>query len=113
MKFPLHIETHDRRLGFSIMGVTKSLGSGESIVAPGGITLELGGILVRKAVGIPEVLQFIVDASINVDLALFATWLYDKLKDTKVERITIRRRVVTDITPDGIRQALEEEVRRE
>lgn len=82
------------------------------IQAPGGVSLQYEGSLVRKSVGIPEVLQFIVDASISTDLGLFGAWLYDKVKSKEVERIIINRRVVTEITADGIRQVLEEEVRR-
>ncbi len=109
---PLHIETHDRHLGFEI-AESSSLKSGLTIQAPGGVALKYEGSLIRKSVGIPEVLQFIVDASVNIDLALFGAWLYDKVKDKNVERVIINRRVVTEITAEGIRQALEEEMRRE
>ena len=108
----LEIETHDRFLGFEIMG-TNSLASGASISAPGGAVLRYEGSLVRKALGIPEVLQFLVEASINVDLALFATWLYEKVKAKPVARIVINCRTLTEITEDGIRQILEEEIRHE
>lgn len=107
---PLHIETNDRRLGFEIAD-SSSIASGLTINAPGGVMLRYKGSLVRKAVGIPEVLQFVVDATINIDLGLFATWLYDKVKGKDVERIIINRRVVTEITPQAIRQVLEEEIK--
>lgn len=107
----LHIETHDRHLGFEIVD-SSSLAADLAIHAPGGVTLTYQGSFVCKAVGIPEVLQFLVDASVNVDLALFSTWLYDKVKNKDIERITISRRVVTEITPQAIRQVLEEEIRR-
>ena len=109
---PLHIETHDRHLGFEI-AESSSLKLGLTIQAPGGVTLRYEGSLVRKAVGIPEVLQFIVDASVSIDLGLFGAWLYDKVKDKDVERVIINRRVVTEITAEGIRQVLEEEILRE
>lgn len=108
----LHIETHDRHLGFEI-AESCSLKSGMRIQAPGGVSLQYEGSLVRKSVGIPEVLKFVVDASISTDLGLFGAWLYDKVKSKDVERVIINRRVVTEITADGIRQVLEEEVRRE
>lgn len=107
----LRIETRDRHLGFDI-AERSSLESGLIIQAPGGVSLKYEGSLVRKAVGVPEVLQFIVDASISTDLSLFVAWLYDKVKSKDVERIIINRRVVTEITADGIRQVVEEEVRR-
>ena len=107
---PLHIETHDRHLGFEIAD-SSSLSADLAIHAPGGVTLVYQGSLVRKAIGIPEVLQFLVDASVNIDLALFSAWLYDKIKNKDVERITISRRVITEITPQAIRQVLEEEIK--
>jgi len=114
MLLQLAIETHDRTLGFQLAGAGSSLRSGTIIHVPGGTNLEYQGTLVRKARGIPEVLQFVVDASINADLALLATWLYDKVKDKPVERIIVNRRVITEITEiteDQIRQVVEEETR--
>jgi hypothetical protein len=111
MKVPLHIETHDRRLGFDIAG-SSSLKSGTFVDAPGGVRLQFEGALIRKSVGIPEVLQFVVDASANLELALFAAWLYDKVKGRQVERIIVRDTVVTEITEHGIRQALTHEFER-
>lgn len=111
MKVPLHIETHDLRLGFDIAGIANSLKAGTVVDLPGGAKLEYQGSLVRKAFGIPEVLQFVLDASLDVELGLLGAWLYDKVKDKGVVRIIINRRVVTEITEQGIRQVLEEEIR--
>lgn len=105
------IETHDRMLGYEMFGDGKSLSQGAVAAIPGGARAEYVGSLVRKAVGIPEVLQFIVDAATNVELALVATWLYDKVKGKNVESIVVNRRVVTEITEEGIYQALEEEIK--
>lgn len=110
MKIQLDIETHDRRLGFDIAGIDNRLTSGTVIDLPGGGTLEFQGALVRKAVGIPEVLQFIVEKSVDIDIGLFSAWLYDKVKSRPVERIIINRRVITEITENGIKQVLEEEI---
>lgn len=111
MNLSLNIETHDRSLGFDIAVVGSTLRAGTVVDVPGGARLLYQRTFVRKAVGIPEVLQFIVDASINVDLALLATWLYDKLQNKRVERITINRTVITEVTADRIRQVLIEEFR--
>ena len=111
MKVQLDIETHDRRLGFDIAGVGNSLSAGTSVEVPGGATVTFRGAIVRKSFGIPEILQFVVDTAVNVELGLFSAWLYDKVKDKPVERITINRRVITEITERGIRQVLEEEIR--
>jgi len=111
MKLSLEIETHDRSLGFDLAAVGNTLKSGTVVAVPGGAKLEYEGTLVREAFGVPEVLKFIIDASVNVELALLANWLYDKVKDKKVERITVNRRVITEITEDGIHQVLEGEFR--
>ena len=112
MKIQLQIETHDRMLGFEMAGIDNTLKSGTAVSIPGGASIEYEGSFVRKSLGIPEILQFIVDASVNVDLALLGAWLYDKVKDKPVEKIVINRRVITEITAQGIRQAIEEEIRR-
>lgn len=111
MRVALNIETHDPRLAFEIAGSGGILKTGTVVSVPGGVTLEYRGSLVRRAVGIAEVLQFIVDASVNVDLSLFAAWLFDKLKRRNVERVVIVRRVVTEITQQHIRQVLHEIIR--
>lgn len=78
---------------------------------PGGARLVFEGARIRKAFGIPVALQFIVDASVNIELALLATWLYGKVDNKNVECITVNRRIITEITEEGIRQVLEEEFR--
>ena len=111
VRIPVEIETHDRKLAFDIAGANGQLSVGTIVDIPGGAHIQLRGMIGRKAFGIAEVLQFIIDASVNVDLALVAAWLYDKVKTKNIDRITIRRRVITEITEDGIRQVLEEEIR--
>lgn len=64
-----------------------------------------------KGFGIPEILQFILDTSIAVDISLLSAWLYDRVKGKEVKRVIINRRVITEITEQGIRQVLEEEIR--
>ncbi len=46
-------------------------------------------------------------ASVAVDL--FSSWLYDRLKGSRVRRIRINRRTA-EVTPDGIRKTVEETV---
>jgi hypothetical protein len=113
MKFELTVETHDRSLGFDFSPDGKLLKAGSTTEVPGGATVEYEGTHIYKSLGIPEVLQFLVDASVNVDLALLGAWLYDKVKNKPVEKITFNRRVITEITAERIRQVIEEEVRRD
>lgn len=111
MKYELTVETHDRSLGFDFAPDGKTLKMGATTEIPGGALVAYQGTHIYKSLGIPEVLQFIVDASINVDLALLGAWLYDKVKDKPVEKLTFNRRLITEITLDRIRQVIEEEVR--
>lgn len=111
MRIQLDIETHDRHLGFDIAGVDNRLSAGTVVDVPGGAKIVFHGMIGRKSFGIPEILQFIVDTAAGIDVGLLSAWLYDKVKDKPVERIVINRRVITEITEQGIRQVLEEEIR--
>ena len=111
MKLTLCIETHDRKLGLWIVGDGNTLKSGTIVEIPGGTSIEYEGVRVRKGLGGPEILQFIVDTSINIEWALLANWLYEKVKNKNVVGLTINRRIVTEISASGIRQAIEEEIR--
>lgn len=98
MELPLEIETQDKALGSSVQ-------------LTDGIELKYLGPRLAKAVGIPEALHFIVHITENLDLALLTAALYDKFKDKSISRIVVNRRVVTNITKEGIQQVLEEEIR--
>ena len=111
MKLQLTIETYDRKLGLQIAGVGDSLTAGTYIDAPSGAKVEYVGSLAAKSFGIPEVLQFVVDVAKDVDLGLLVTWLYEKVKGKNIARIAINRREVIEITYEGIRKTLEEEVK--
>ena len=50
-----------------------------------------------------------VSLSASVAADVFSSWLYDRLKGSSVRRIRINRRTV-EVTPDGIRKAVEETV---
>jgi hypothetical protein len=89
---------------------SRSLRTGSATQAPGGCGVEFDGALIRKSLGIPEVLQFLVDASVTIDLGLFSAWLYDKVKNSNVERIVVRKKEITEITEEGIRRIIEEEI---
>lgn len=110
MKIPLKIETHDRRLGFDMAAVGNSLSSGTVVDIPGGAKLQYESTYVRKSVGIPEILEFIIDASVTIDLSLLAAWLYQKVQDKPVEKIIIRNKEITEITEGNIRKVLEQEI---
>ncbi|HED38890.1 MAG TPA: hypothetical protein ENJ13_00500 [Chromatiales bacterium] len=110
MKLPLEIETPNIRLGFDIVGKDGSLSSGAIVEAPGGVTITYQGTIERRGFDIPAILQFIVDVSVTIELSLFAAWLYDKTKSRNVSKIRIGRKTIREITPQKIKQTLEEEM---
>lgn len=110
MKLPIEIETPDIRLGFDIAGKDGSLKSGSVVDAPGGARITYQGAIERRLFEIPAILQFIVDASVTIELSLFVAWLYDKVKDRNVSRMKIGRKVITEITPENIKETIEEEI---
>jgi len=112
MKIKLEIHSYDRLLAYEIAGVDNKLIVGTVVPILEGATIEYEGSEMLKATGIPEISQFILDLSHDVILGLFTNWLYDKLKNKNIEKITFNRKVVTEITEQGIRQVIEEEIRR-
>jgi hypothetical protein len=108
MRLTLEIETHDKELAFDILDA-RTIGPGTATQVPGGATVTCGQMMMRKAFGVPEALQFVIETSKDVEIALLGAWLYDKVKD-RTSRITINRRTeITDITRNGIVHVLEEE----
>lgn len=110
MQLPIEIETPDIRLGFDIAGKDGSLATGSVIDAPGGVQIKYLGSIEGRGLDIPSVFQFIVDASVIVELSLFSAWLYDKVKNRSVTKIRIGRKEITEITQERITKTLEEEV---
>ena len=111
MKIPLQIETEDPRLAWDMVGRDGSLQAGTIIDLPGGVRLEFSGMVMRRAVDVPAVLEFIAEVATQLDVGLLAAWLYDKMRQRPGDRLVVRKRVITEITSDGIRQVLEEEFR--
>lgn len=103
MELPVEIETQDKALG-------SSWSLNTFVQLTDGVELKYLGPRLAKAHGIPEALRFIVHITEELDLALAATALYDKFKDKSISRIVINRRVVTNITKEGIQQVLEENI---
>lgn len=109
MNIAIDIESFDRQLPFLIAD-SNSLQRGMIIDAPGGAKLYFQGGLIRKAVDIPEVSQYILQLAVDIDVGLFSAWLYDKLKSRSVERIIINRVEITEITENSIRRVITEQI---
>lgn len=99
----IRIEAANREVSYPFLQLGR-----DTEVMPG---LVFRGLIVRKGVDvIPEVLQFVVDLSKNVEFGLIAAYLYDKVKDKSGTQIRIRSRVVEEPTSEGIRRVIEQEI---
>lgn len=112
MQIPISIETFDRDLAFAFAGEDGVLRADTPVHAPGAAAVTYEGSLIRKGIEFPEVVKLVVDVTIAIDTGLFSAWLYDVLKGRSVEKVVINRRIITEITKDGIRQVIDEEIRR-
>ncbi len=78
-RFTIHlfIETFDRSIGTDFV---EKLKTGSVAQAPGGVDLEYMGAETRKSFDVvPDILQFIVTAARDVDINLFAAWLFTEV----------------------------------
>jgi hypothetical protein len=110
MNFLLAIETHDRSLAFAMAGYA-ALKTGTVVATPGGVGLEFRGTTASHSRSLAEVCEFIVHTSMTVDTCVFAAWLYEKFRDKPLEKLTMNRRVLTEITSDGVRRLVEEVIK--
>jgi len=109
MIISVDIESFDRQLPFLISD-SNSMQRGMVIDVPGGAQLHFKGTLVRKAIGIPEISQYILQLAVDIDVGLFSAWLYDKLRSRSVERALIIRVEILEITENNIRRVISEQI---
>ncbi len=109
MNIAIDIESFDRQLPFLIAD-SSTIQQGMVIDAPGGAKLHFQGGLIRKAVDIPEISQYILQLAVDIDVGLFSAWIYDKLKSRSVERVIINRVEITEITENSIRRVITEQI---
>ena len=106
----ISIETDDRTLSRDYMGVAR----GTEILAAGEGKLVYQGFKVRKGGGpdlLSDVLVFIIDAAKNIEYGLIAAWLSQKVSDRpRPTRLVIRRKIVENVTPEGIERVIKEEI---
>lgn len=51
--------------------------------APPGVHVSVPPVIGRRSVGAPEILEAIVHVAVDVDVALLAAWLYEKVRPGK------------------------------
>ena len=95
MKINISIETHESLSVVSNMfDDTKTFESGMSMKAPGGFGVTYESESMARALDIPSTLQFVVDTAQTVEVGLFTTWLYEKVKEPKKAKIIIKEKEI-------------------
>jgi len=119
MRTEIHIQIHtyDNKLKNDIFGESINKGR-EEIFINGGVKLKLDGIhygwdgFGSADYVPPDTLFLVLSIPINVAGSLIANWLYDKLKNKKVEKLVIERTEVL-ITEGEIKSIIEEKLKLE
>lgn len=103
----IEIDTFDRRLCGDLLG-TSTVSAGASVLVPGGGALVFEGAVIRKAVGIPETLEFLFNCGKDVAVGLFSAWLYDRLRGRAV-RLRVNR-IEVELDGEAIKRVLIEQI---
>jgi len=104
----IEIQTHHRFLPFELLN-QKSISINDSVELPGNAKLSYSGSLIRKSVGLPEIVNFTLTFGSEVVAGVVANWIYDKLKN-KTEKISIDRKEI-QLDKKEIKKIIEERIR--
>lgn len=107
-KLGVQVHTRDRELASDLFG--SDLKAGAVVEVPGGAVCLYDGAITKRGAwpGAPEIIQFTITFATGAASSLLASWLYDKLKG-RVTELRIKRKSV-EISPEGIRRAVEETI---
>ena len=91
-----------------------SVGTGTQREIPGGGTITMGRMLIRKGADFPRVMEVVLSLGRDVTVGIVAAYLYDKLKGRKdkIQSMTINRREV-HLEKGEITKVIEEEIKGE
>lgn len=107
MNIDVEIETHNKRLGFELFE-TNSLQSGQEMKIGKDASIKYEGTFIRKAMGIPDIIQITLILASNTAASLAANWLYDKLKGKNI-KVRIEREEI-EVSPEGMLRVLREKM---
>ncbi len=105
----IEIHTNDNFLVFDLFGKS-SIHQDDEIQITEQVRLKYNGSSIRKAVGFQEIANFVLTFGSGVASGVVANWLYDKLKEKKVEKLVIERTEV-EIEQGEIKRVIEEKLR--
>jgi hypothetical protein len=91
---------------------TDALGAGTQKEIPGGGTITMRSMMMRKAYGIPQYIEIVLSTGDSITTGIASNYIYEKLKNHKGEnlRIRINRREVL-CERRNITRMIEEEIR--
>lgn len=99
MNVKIEIETFDKQMSFDLFETKERLARGMKIEIAHNISARFESIGFREAIGFPDLIHFTVtigkDVAIGVACGIISAWLYDKLKERKVEKLKIERTEVS------------------
>ncbi len=111
MQVELQVDTSDKTVASDLFSPAKTIGPGTRTHAPGSAALELREWYFRKGVGFHDTLTIILNATKDLGVALFASWLYDRLKG-RAKALRINRTEV-QIEEGAIRKVITEQLEHE
>ncbi|NQT25990.1 hypothetical protein HQ585_11585 [candidate division KSB1 bacterium] len=76
---------------------------------PEGISIDSPPIYIKKVYGFSEPINMIVYFALGVSAKVAASWLYDKLKDCRSDKITIDRKEII-LSEGEITRIIEEKI---
>lgn len=92
MEIPFQIETHDRMVSYDLLEA-KEIQLGQQKIISEGVSIRVEGLRVRKAFGLPEIVNMTLmigqNVALPIALGILSSYLYDKLKNRKDTNIII------------------------
>jgi len=108
LRIPISIASSDARLAFELFAPAKSVEEGATAEVPGRFTIVLASWYGTKAFGAHEVLNLVLEVGKDVSIALFTSWLYDRLKGRPVKLRIDRTEILVE--EGEIRRVLTERI---
>jgi len=95
MQVKIEIETEDKTLVSDLFGSHAVLRGVSTKKVTDGVSIRFNGIVLREAIAIPDLIKITLliteKVALPVAVGLFSSWLYDRLKNRRVRRISIER----------------------
>lgn len=104
----IEIHTHDRKIVSDFLEKS-SVSTGDEAIISDQARIKYEGSYIRKAIGFPEIVYFILTFSLGVSASVIANWIYDKIKGKEIEKIIIEKTEV-DLNREEITRIIKEKI---